>query len=80
MWNELCVTRQHFGILLIIIGTTCIAFSVRVKRQYDREMGSAVDKLKKENPNIFEPTETTIVRALLWSGLICIVIGSFLQW
>jgi hypothetical protein len=80
MWNGLCITRQHFGILLVIIGTVCIAFSVRIKRQTNREMTTVVDRLKKENPNIFEPTETTIVRVLLWIGLLCVAVGSFLQW
>lgn len=76
----MCITRGHAGIVLTVIGTVCLALSVKVKRQYEGEMAKVVDKLKKEKPDLIEPTETYIVRKLFWIGLICIAVSSLLQW
>jgi hypothetical protein len=76
----MCITRAQAGIVLVVIGTVSLAFSVRIKRQYREGMEKVVDRLKTENPRLMEPTETYIVRELFWIGLICIAIGSLLQW
>lgn len=74
------ITRVQAGIILVIIGTVFLAFSVKTKRQYVGEYGKAIEKLKKENTGLIEPTEAYIVRKYFWIGLFCIALGSLLQW
>ena len=74
------MTSKHLGIILTIIGTFSLTFSVRIKRQYGEGIDKVLDKLKKENPELIEPTETYIVRKYFWFGLVCIALGSLLQW
>ena len=74
------ISRQQFGIILTIIGTIFLAFSVKMKRQYIEDMAKRVDDIKKKNPNLIEPTETYIVQWLFWLGLFFIAVGSMLQW
>ena len=74
------ITRHQVGIILVIIGTALLAFSVRVKRQYEGEIGKVVDEIKKKDPDKIEPTETYIKRSLFWFGLLFIAVGSLLQW
>lgn len=77
---DLWITRQHIGLLLTVAGTFALAFSVRTKGQYDGEFSKVVEKAKKENPRLFVPTETYIVRGLFWGGLMLIAFGALLQW
>jgi len=77
MKEQFFITRQHLGIILTIIGTVFLAFSVRVTRQYKREMAKKVDRLKKDD---IEPTETSIILSLFWIGLGLVALGSALQW
>lgn len=77
--NNMPITLPQVGIVLTIIGTIFLALSVKVKRQYE-EIAKAVDKEKKENPNIIETTETSIDHILFWAGLIFIAIGALCQW
>ncbi len=74
------MSRQHLGIIITVIGTILLAFSVRIERAYIGKIAKDVDKMKKANPNLLEPTETTIIRPLFWIGLILIAFGSILQW
>ena len=76
--REARMTMQHIGIILSIIGTVLLAFSVKVKRQYGGEAAKAVDAAKLRDPSLVEPTETTIVRPLFWFGLALIALGSLL--
>ena len=73
MW----ITRQHIGIILTIIGTGFLAFSVRVTRQYQGEMAKEVARFKKDS---IELTQTSINRSLFWIGLGLVALGSALQW
>lgn len=77
---ESCITRQQVGLLLTLAGTAALAFSVQTKRIYEDEMGKVVDKAKKSNPKLFEPTETYIVRWLFRGGLALVALGTLLQW
>ena len=70
---------RHLGIVLTVIGTASLAFSVKVQRQYTGEMARIADKLK-ESDDTIEPTETSISRGLFWTGLTLIAAGSLLQW
>lgn len=74
------ITWQHLGIVFTIIGTVLLAFSVQVKRQYQGEMAKEVDRQKREDLKLLEPTETFISRGLFWAGLIFLSIGAVLQW
>ena len=77
---QFCITRQQVGLLLTILGAIFLAFSVRTRSQYEGETAEAVKKAKKIDPSLFEPTETYIVRALFWGGLVLVSLGSLLQW
>ena len=76
----MAVTRQQLGLLLALVGTAALAFSVRAKRMYEGEVRDAIDAAKRTNPRLFEPTETTIDRGLFRGGLILVAIGTLLQW
>lgn len=72
-------TLRHFGILLVIVGTVLLAFSIRPRSQY--ESGPAADAAKRAaKKGMIQPTETTIDRRLFWSGLSLVAVGSLLQW
>ncbi len=74
------MTTHQVGILLTVLGTVLLAFSLRVRRQYEGEMARFIDKSKKEDSKMMEITETAINRYLFWSGLLCISVGSLMQW
>lgn len=74
--NVMYISLQHAGILLTILGTIFLAFSVRVKGQYNKEIRKDIGK----DPSILSPTEVCIVRIRFWAGLACVAAGSLLQW
>ncbi len=74
------VTREHLGIIILVVGTAFLAFSVKVKRQYHGDAARVVDELKKQKPDLVEITETYISRSMFWVGLALVAIGSALQW
>jgi hypothetical protein len=82
LWRHIpmAISREHIGIILTILGTVLVAFSVRIKRQYDKELRKVADEAKTRHPDLVEPTETYIVRSLFWIGLILVAVGSALQW
>lgn len=80
MADQLCITMQHLGIILTVIGTGFLAFSVRITRQYQGEMAKDVDRIKMDHPELIEFTQTHIVRKLFWIGLVFVALGSTLQW
>jgi hypothetical protein len=82
LWRQIPMTisMEHIGIILTVLGTVLVAFSVRVKRQYNKEVRKLVDEAKTRHPDLIEPTETYIVRSLFWIGLILVALGSALQW
>jgi hypothetical protein len=67
------------GILATVLGTVLLAFSLKIRRQYEGETAKVVDKMKRSN-GLLEPTETYIIRPLFWLGLGLIASGSLLQW
>jgi hypothetical protein len=73
-------TLPHVGIVLTVIGTIFLALSVKVESSYEGDIAKVLDKAKKENPNLTEPTETSIDRLLFWVGLFFIAIGALCQW
>lgn len=77
---ELCVTRQQIGLLIVFAGTVALSFSVKTKRTYDGDLRKSVDGMKKENPDLVEPTETVVVPLLFRIGLLSIGVGTLLQW
>ena len=74
------LTRQHIGIIIVVVGTYVLARSVKVKRQYCDDAARDVDRVKKQQPEVVELTETHISRPLFWWGLALVAIGSALQW
>lgn len=75
-----CITMSQIGLILVVVGTILLAFSVKVKRQYSGKIAAEVDSMKKNSHELVEPTETTIVRPLFWLGLFFNAVGSLLQW
>jgi len=73
------ISFRQIGIVLVVIGTIFLAFSVKVKRGYEDEPAKIVDNSKVEK-GLIEPTETSIVRGRFWIGLSLIGLGSLLQW
>ena len=73
------ISKQQFGIILTIMGTILLAFSVKVKRQYTGDLAKDVDN-KKKNLDLIEHSETYIVQWLFWFGLFFVALGSMLQW
>jgi hypothetical protein len=51
-----------------------------VKRQYSGEVARAVDRLKQQNPDLIEPTETEIILLRFRLGLGLVFLGTALQW
>jgi hypothetical protein len=71
---------RHLGIILTVLGTVFLAFSVRIIPQYGGPIGEAVERARQRDPKLFTPTETRIIRPLFWAGLGLIGIGAALQW
>jgi len=78
----MCVifTCQHIVIILTIIGTACLAFSVKPVQQYtgDKLMEDCVERAMKDGK--FVPTYTYIDKKMFCIGLACVGIGSLMQW
>jgi hypothetical protein len=76
----LWMTRPHLGTLPAVLGTVLLAFSVKVRRQYGEggPLREVADRAKRDGYT--ELTETTIARGLFWAGLVCVALGSLLQW
>ena len=77
---DIIISRQQVGLLLTVCGAFALAFAVRTRSQYSGEQKDVIDFIKKADPSFWEPTEVTIVRPLLWGGLVLISIGTLLQW
>jgi hypothetical protein len=69
------ITRQHLGIFLTIIGTYLLSKSVKIRKQ--RGIGV---QMEFEDRIIDSPTNTYIDNKLFKYGLICVGVGSLLQW
>jgi hypothetical protein len=76
----LIFTRHHIGIILTIIGTVCLAFSVKSETQYsgDKLMEDCAERARKDGG--FVPTYTYIDKKLFYAGLAFVGIGSVMQW
>lgn len=74
------MSRQHLGLLLVLAGTIAVAFSVSVRRLYDGEAATAVDRAKREDPGLLEPTEVRILPFWFRGGLALVAVGTALQW
>jgi hypothetical protein len=70
------ITRQQIGLILTLLGTVSLAFSIRTLSQYDKKT------LKEINPDkkLWAPTQVEIVMPLFWGGLVLVSIGTALQW
>src|SRR5438067_8985952 len=78
------MTRQHFGIVLVIIGTVLLAFAVNVRSSRERidpsaarvtqftSSGAASSRRRRQS--------ATIRPWLQWGGLGLLALGSALQW
>lgn len=73
-------TYQHIAIILTIIGTVCLAFSVKTETQYtsDKLMEDCVERARKDGK--FVSTYTYIDRKIFYIGLACVAMGSLMQW
>jgi len=66
------MTLPHVGIIVTVLGTVLMAFSLKIIKQYSFEVRTDKDKIS--------PTQTEINKWLFWTGLFCIAMGSFFQW
>ena len=78
---------RHGGILLVILGTICLAFAVKVENKYtlsarsEKEKKEAKDIVKRaEDGSYYEPPIVYIDKMLFQTGLACVAIGSLMQW
>lgn len=79
---------RHGGILLVILGTICLAFAVKVENKYTlsarsegKEKKEAKDIVKRaEDGSYYEPPIVYIDKMLFRTGLACVAIGSLMQW
>ena len=69
------LTWQHMGIIITVIGTICLAFSVRIIEQ--KGGGGYVED---EEGNKIKVIGGYIRRKLFWFGLLFIAIGTIMQW
>jgi hypothetical protein len=81
------MTFRHIGILLIIIGTFFLAFAVRIENKYTLSARNKRDKKywedivkRAQDGSFYEPTIVFINKFLFYLGLVCIAVGSLLQW
>jgi hypothetical protein len=71
---------RHWGILISILGTVLLAFSLKSENQYSKHQNRIeIEKWAKSNDG-FLPTYTRIDNRLFYIGLALIAIGSLLQW
>jgi hypothetical protein len=71
------MTRQHVGLVMAFTGAVLLAFSLRVKSQYEGELAKTIRSLLKDGIAL---TETRIIPALFWGGLVLVALGTLLQW
>lgn len=81
------MTLGHGGILLVILGTICLAFAVKIENKYTLSSRSKEDKnywknivKRAEDGTYYEPTIVHIDKMLFRVGLACVAIGSLMQW
>jgi len=72
---------KHVGIILVVIGTILLAFSLKIIHGYDTKhpVMKESHKIAKESGYVW-PSETYINKWLFWAGLACVALGSLLQW
>ena len=77
-------TSEHVGLLLALVGTALLAFSLKARGLYDDDPHTKA--VLERNPgrhmvrDRFNPTETRIDRRLFWFGLLLIAVGTAMQW
>lgn len=73
------ITRQHLGLIIVILGTIALAFSVKTEEQHESDRKEA----EKRNPHmekLWSPVRVTVRRYLFYGGLLAIAIGTLMQW
>jgi hypothetical protein len=78
---------RHGGILIVILGTICLAFAVKIQNKYTLSARSEKEKKywknivkRAEDGSHYEPTIVYIDKLLFHIGLACVAIGSLMQW
>ena len=77
------MTRPHFGIVLVIIGTVLLAFAVKVRSSRERIDSSAarVTQFTSSGASSRRRRRSATIRPWLqWGGLGLLALGSALQW
>jgi len=81
------MTLGHGGILLVILGTACLAFAVKIENKYTLSARSTKEKKswrdivkRAQDGSYFEPAIVFIDKTLFRVGLACVAIGSLMQW
>ena len=80
------MTLQHIGILFVIFGTCCIAFAVKYENKYTLSTYGEEQKNSRnivkmaEDGTYLEPSIVIVDKRRFRLGLICVAVGSLLQW
>jgi hypothetical protein len=83
---DLLLDRKHIGIILVIIGTFFMGWSVKTKQSYDKGLRNSIrDENRQRRKNgidddVIMVTETWIDRKQFYGGLVLVAAGSLLQW
>ena len=80
------MTFQYAGIILVITGTICLAYAVKIENKFTLSARSKEDKKywkdivkRAEDETYYEPTIVFINKRLFRIGLACVAVGSLFQ-
>ena len=81
------MTLAHGGILLVILGSICLAYAIKIENKYtlsarsrdeERNLKNIVQRA--EDGSYYEPNIVHINKMFFRFGLGCVAIGSLMQW
>jgi hypothetical protein len=72
------MTLHHLSIILGVAGTFLVAFSIKSVDQYGNDFKKEKKRWKKED--FFSPSQVTVRKGLLRTGLALITLAAILQW
>ncbi len=73
------IDNQHIGLILVLIGTLCIAFSFSTPEEEPNLTKKSIERV---NPHIkfWYSTRVTLNKPLFWFGIAFVMIGTGFQW
>jgi len=74
--NAMEIWTNVFSIIIGLVGAYCLAFSLKIKTQYSKEL---IKELKIDEKNYTIPTEVSQRDGLFWLGFILIAVAAVIQ-